>query len=580
MRTITCIVLLILSCISLFAQKADTVATNIQEKIKFDYFFLESLRLKQKGEMTHAFNALQYALQIDSTSAAALFESSSYYFDMNENSRGLEAMQKAVTYNPYNFEYQLALADLYRQTDHIEEAIQLYEHLLKEDPQNPELYLFLSELYLLEPSIQHINLAIEALNGLENNVGINELISMQKHQLYAAIDNKEKAVAEIEQLIAQFPTEAKYLVVLGDFYLSGQEEEKALSLYKQAAAIDPENPYYLLSMANYYDRQGKEEKAIGQIEKALNNPDLDIEVKLGVLGKYIQNLYKNNQNLEKGNLLFEKLIEQNPQNKELNLLYGQFLLNQKKIPEAKFQFQIVAEETPEELSAWKQLIELALAGNDRDEIISITDRSLVYFPDIPEFYFYKATAYLLNRETEKALTVYQEGIEHTPEENPQLLSTFYGQIGDIYYQLGNKEEAYSNYEKALQWNKNNINILNNYAYHLAKNKKDLDKAERMSRTATQLQPESATYLDTYAWVLFQKENYSLAKFYIESALAKEEKPGKVLLEHYGDILYKNGDKENAVVQWEKALSMEENDPEDINKELLIKKINDKTYYEE
>ncbi|MCC8147323.1 MAG: tetratricopeptide repeat protein [Bacteroidales bacterium] len=564
-------------CVSVFAGNSDKLTG--QDKLKFDYFFLESLRLKQKGEMTHAYNALQHALHIDSTSAAALYEISNYYFELGNNSLGLQAIQQAVKNSPDNFEYKLALADLYRQTGQVNEAIQIYEELVKKDPQNLELYISLTELYLQGPTV-NVEKAINALNGLENNIGINEFISMQKYQLYMTSGNKEKAVKEIDKLIQKFPAEAKYLILLGDFYLSENQKETALSFYNRAIKIDPNNPFYFLSMANYYEMEGKEEEAIIQIENALKNPGLAIEMKLGILSRYIQTLYRSKKNMDAVDSLFKTLMEQHTQEKELNTLYGQFLLTQGKIEEAKFQFQVVTEATPEELTAWMPLLEIAIQENNADEIISLCNRAMVHFPDVPEFYFYKATAYMLKKDLNAALETYTEGLEYIPDDKKALQSTFYGQMGDIFFQLGNKKEAYSNYEKAIQLNNMNVNVLNNYAYQLAVNKESLDKAERLSATAVQLQPESSTYLDTYAWVFFQKENYSLAKFYIESAISKEKNPGRVLYEHYGDILYKTGDVDKAVSQWEKALSMEQDSQEETNEEILRKKINDRTYYEE
>ena len=101
----------------------------------------------------------------------------------------------------------------------------------------------------------------------------------------------------------------------------------------------------------------------------------------------------------------------------------------------------------------------------------------------------------------------------------------------------------------------------------------------MAATANQLHPDNATYLDTYAWVFFKRENYSLAKFYMERAISLEEEPGRVMLEHYGDILYKVGQIEKAVEQWQKALEMDDDEQETTNDKILIKKITDKKYYE-
>jgi tetratricopeptide (TPR) repeat protein len=405
---------------------------NDGDEWKFDSLFLEAIRLKHQGEYTEALSLLQEALQIDSTSSAALYEISNYYLYLKKSDLALNALQKAVFYAPENLEYKMALADLNRELGKFEESIILYEELAKENPQKPELHYYLSTLYLQQ---RQINKAIEALNALENNIGMNETISLQKFQLYIMTDKKEDAVNEIKALIKKFPTEEKYPILLIDYYMQ----------------------------------------------------------------------------------------EHNP-----------------------------------------------------DEIIAVCDGALVYFPNTPDYYFYKGTAYLVKKDYPAALAAYKKGLPTIPAENKLLLSNFHGQIGDISSQMGKKEDAYSSYNKALEYNENNILVLNNYAYYLSLEKKDLDKAERMAAKCVRLQPDNATYIDTYAWVFFQMENYSLAKFYIENAISKGGHLNSEILEHYGDILYKTGNETKAIAEWEKALLLKDKN-EDTKK--LRRKIKKRVYYE-
>ena len=96
----------------------------------------------------------------------------------------------------------------------------------------------------------------------------------------------------------------------------------------------------------------------------------------------------------------------------------------------------------------------------------------------------------------------------------------------------------------------------------------------MAAKAVYSNPNNSTFIDTYAWVFFKKKNYDMALLYIKSAIDNADSPSADILEHYGDILYMTGDKENAVNQWEKALELNP------TKEVLQRKVLDKTYYEE
>ena len=76
----------------------------------------------------------------------------------------------------------------------------------------------------------------------------------------------------------------------------------------------------------------------------------------------------------------------------------------------------------------------------------------------------------------------------------------------------------------------------------------------MARYANELVPNEPSYLDTYAWVLFQRGKYNEALVRIEKAVAMDQKSPE-LYEHYGDILYKLGRSSEALAQWNKAKAL-------------------------
>ena len=437
-----------------------------QTRKKFDYFFLEALRLKENDKHSDAYATLEYALRIDSTSSSALSLLANYYLFLQQDSLAVDAFQKTVKYSPQTLEYKVALAEIYRETGNITEATLLYEDLVAIQSSKPELNYYLSDLYTRQ---NQIDKAIQSLDALENTIGTNEALSMQKIRLYLRTGQMENALNELNKLVTKYPAEVKYQMLVGDFFL------------------------------------------------------------------------------------------------ENNML-----------EEARLQFQMVTEANPENLPAWRLLMNIAIKEENTDEIINVCNKALSIFPGNPEFYFYKGSAYYQLKNYQESLAVFQEGIQFVPVDDKILLSTFHGQIGDLFHHLSKKEESYMSYDKALQYNENNIFVLNNYAYFLSLDKQDLDKAELMSGRTLRMQPNNPTYIDTYAWIFFQKENYSMAKFYIESAISNGGDKSPDILEHYGDILFKTGNADKAVEQWEKALKAKE---EGENTALLKKKIENKMYYD-
>ena len=541
------------------------------DKRKFDYFFLEAANQKQQGNFSNAFYLLRYALSIDSTSSAALYEISNFYLFLGKKELGVEALQKAVQYNNTQFDYKMALANVLRSQGKNREAIVLFEKLANEYPSKPELNFYLSDLYVRD---NQVDKAIEALNRIENDLGINERLSIQKYRLYTMLGELEKGFLEIEKLTTKYPSDPKYPILIGDLYLEQQQPDKALTYYEQAYKLDPQNPYYIVSMSNYYEYIRDTEAAAREIDLALRSPLLDVETKLEILSQYIKNLQQNKKELDAANALFEILLEQHSQERELNLMYGQLLLLQEKTDDAKYQFQLVTEASPNEVLAWKQLLRVSLIENKPEESIQVCNAASEIFPDEPDFFFYKGVANSMLKLYAEAIEAYQEGLAIIPEEDFILRSEFFGQIGDAYYYMKQPEKAYQAYEQALEYNDKNIIVLNNYAYFLSLSKKDLDKAERMSNVCVKLQPDNATYIDTYAWIFFVQGNYTLAKFYIENAISKGGGSSSEIIDHYGDILFVNGEVDKAVEQWKKALELGK------DTEIVRKKIIDEMYYED
>lgn len=522
------------SC-TLFLHAEGVPDPSWERQMKFDYFYLEALRMKHNSRHTEAFQMLQHALSVDSTSSAAHYELSKYYIFLKQDSLALTALKKAAGYNPAIFEYRFALANQYREMARYAEAVVLFEDLVEEAPGNTELHFYLSELYIRLSAFEK---AIQSLDRLENNIGMHESISLQKYKLYELIGESEKGLEEMMRLAAKFPQEARYQLILGDIYLLKKDPETALSYYDKALLLDPRNPYYVVSMLNYYQFK-KDNEAMGKF--------------------------------------FDEIMDNFSQDVELNRMYAQFLLTKGEIEKAKFHFQIVTEADPEDYESWRSLLAISFREDNQEEVIRISDAARIHFPEIPEFFFYKGIALYQLGNYSGALETFQEGVEFIAPENRQLLSSFYGQIGGAYHKTGEVEKAFEAYDTALNFNENNISVLNDYAYFLSLEKRDLERAERMSSKCVQLDPQNPTYIDTYAWVFFQRENYNLAKFYIEKAIANGGDISYEIIDHYGDILFKTGNIDRAVSEWKKALNML--DDEDPERSLLNRKIEEKKYYE-
>jgi len=563
---------------NLLAQNTDN---DPEKQRRFDYFFYEAMNAKAKSEYSEAFDYLNHCLRIDSTKANLLYELGVFYNSLENKEKAFDFHQRAVALDSSNYYYRASLATLSLELQKFDDAISLYAGLIDEYPENNELYLYLSESHRLNGDLLQ---AIGALDKLEQIVGLNEKLTLQKFQLYGLLEQQEKAYDEIEKYIKKYPNETRYQVLLANLYTESGNYDKAFLLFSKVKAINPEDPYLITSMAEYYERTNNREAAENEMQTALKSPKIEVEAKLGMLAQYVGALRMNKMETTAANALFDTLLIMHPQEPNLNLMYGNLLVLQDQKEEARFHYQIYTEANPTNPIGWEQLIATTFPDSMR-MTKTICGKAIEYLPEAPQFHFYLGLSTYLLEEYEEALKAFREGVKYVDPQNRPLISDFYGQIGDLYYQLGKPDSAFVSYDIALKHNSQNLGVLNNYSYYLSLQKTDLDKAAKMSEITVKQEPTNPTYLDTYGWILFEQKMYSIAKLYIENALKyskeKEVEIGAEVYEHYGDVLYKTGEAEKALEYWIKAKEAEKNETRENRKsKTLDKKIETKTYTEE
>ena len=530
------------------AEKDETPSEATRRKV--DYFYLEGLNRKYAGEYAEASELFQHCISLDSTASAPLYELAVSAMRYQKPTLSYDYLSRAVKHDSTNYTYKLALASLSLNAGMYGEAVELYRELVREHPAKPELNYFLAEALKQSGKMAE---AIECFEKLESITGATNAITMQKYRLYTQMEDRDKAYNELQRLADNNPGDARYPIMIGDLLLENGDTAEALASYQAAHEIDPTTPYYTVSMANYYEAIGNRAAAEDQIRIALVNRELDVETKSIILTRYLKQLKESPASIMTADTLFRTLIEQHPENPSIKMQYASLLVLQKKLDDARFQYQLVTEMEPDNEPAWQQLLSLTLHANDYSEARRICLKCRELFPTSPAYYFYLGVVYFEDKEYTKALNAYREGLMIIPEENAELRSDFYGQIGDIYFQIKKIKDAFQAYDEALQYNAANTAVLNNYSYYLTLVKDgDLDKAEQMSAQCIKLEPDNPTYLDTYAWVFFKKKNYSLARIFIQNAIGKDTSNNPELIEHYGDILFMNGEKKLALEQWKKA----------------------------
>ena len=538
--------------------------------LSYDALFLEAMMQRQKGNNDAAFDLLKRCTELNSEAAEAYYFLAQYYQLLKKDSLAQQYNEKALALEPDNATFLETMAHTYIGRQEFEKAITVVEQLYAQDKSREELLEMLFELY--QQTSNHEK-AIETLNRIEAAEGKSERISYAKSDIYTQQGNKQAAIAEMKALADKYPNDLNYKGMYADMLLRNDEEQQALAIYQQILAEEPENVRAQVSLRSFYRLQGETEKVDSITERILLNNNTTTDQRIYLMRQMVADSERQGGDSTQILAMFHKMLAQPQRNEDIATLCAAYM-DLKKMPRdtVRAMLQTVLSIAPDNAAARLQLVSFAWDRKDHAEVISLCQDARQYNPEEMAFYYYQGMAYYQLDNKDKALEAFQNGIGViTQESNPAIVSDFYAVMGDLLHQKGLAREAFEAYDSCLQWKDDNIMCLNNYAYYLSELGEQLEKAEQMSYKTVKAEPKNATYLDTYAWILFMQKRYSEAKIYIDQALQNDTDSNDVITEHAGDIYIQNNDVERAVELWQQALAKAPKN------KLLYKKIKQRKY---
>ncbi len=523
-----------------------------KEEINLKKNFYNGTKERLLGNYELATKYFENCLKIDKYHAASLYELARIN-DYQKNYEGALAYSKLASDvcgdNDWLIEYY---AEILEKNNKYSQAIKIYNNLLDQSPNNLELLYHLINVLLQKNDLKE---AIEIFNRVENIVGFDPSISLQRERIYIQLGDFDSAIKELKMLIVNDPEESRYYGMLGELYQMKGNETEAYQTYLQLLKLDPDNPYIHLSLSDYYQKIGNEEKAFQEHKKAFENERLDLNTKISILlGYYRMSQPDNDRDYQgMGFELCAILLKTNPNDPKTHAIYGDFLnMEEGRVGEALDEYKKALELDKTNFIIWNQVLIIESELNLYEDMLNKSNEALSLFPNQPSFYLFNGVANLQNKNLQQAIKSLTIG-KNLVIDNNSLLGQFYSNLGDAYHESNNDSASDRAYEDALKIDPNNSYVLNNYSYYLSLRGINLDRAEEMARTANSLQPDSPSYQDTYGWILFQMGKYEQAKEWIYKAINNGGKSSGVILEHYGDVLFKLGDKEGCLKYWGEAL---------------------------
>lgn len=526
-------------------------ADSRRDSLRYDRMFFEGVAERQRGNHDSAFQLFRLCTQLNPEAAEAHYYLGQCYEALREREEAVSCLETAARLEPYNPLFQEELGSAYVGAQRYDDAIAAYERLLKANSDRLDILQYLVQLYKRQDNYPKVLATIERIEALD---GVSEATNVDKVQTYIQLGRQADAIAEADAMVSRYPNDLSYrslqVSVLQQCGRTAEAKTRCMEILDEA----PRRTDALMQLAGICEAEADTAALRQCIIRLIDSDEATPEMR----GAILQDAFHRNEQAGRDSLtmisLFDTLVSGKTFHPEVAMLYVSYM-DHLKMPadkRAPLLERVLAAE-PDNVAARFQLIQLLWSEEHADKVIELATEARQYNPEEMVFYYFDGIARYQKDDLAGALDALQRGVSViTPKSSPELASDFYAAMGDICHSLGRRSQAYEAYDSCLQWKPDNISCLNNFAYYLSLDGRQLDKAERMSRKAITAEPNNATYLDTYAWILFMQKRYEEAKIYIDQALDKDTAASWAVLDHAGDIYYMVGNTDRAVQLWQQA----------------------------
>lgn len=549
--------------------KTQTSSLDKSTKQKLERLLLDAEKAKVVEDYEVAIKNYQDVITLDPTNSNAHFQLSQIYFTQGKLGDAEIEAAAAVKLDAGNKWYMEMLTNVYMNEGKTKDAADAFKSLIEKFPNNPDYFL---NLGFLQSKAGQFENAIKTYDQYEKNFGVDENVVMEKKNLYLHLNKFNDAVSEVQKLIDANPGEIDYLMMLADMYRANRMKEKAMEVYKKILAIEPDNANALLAAADFGMQSGNEQQSLESFKKIFANPKVDVDTKIKILYPFLQYWDLQKDKHADAFELAETLTTVHPDDAKGYAIKGDLYYLDNQNDKALDAYLKALAINKDVFQVWQQVMVLYNVKRDWTNLQKTSTEAMELFPNQAMVYLFKGAAEQQNKELEKAVKSFSKG-EKMSADNEKLRAQFFANLGDVYHSMNKFAASDSAYDRSLKLDPENSYVLNNYSYYLSLRKENLEKAKQMSAYSNKLEPNSSSFLDTYAWILFQLNDFSGAKEWQEKAMKAGGDKSGTIIEHYGDILFELGNKEEAVKYWKQAKDLGTDSPS------IDKKISEGKYIE-
>lgn len=531
-------VLLLTACGSL------TKKAPIEHDANYIRSFHDGVRLKLNGQYQEAIDKFNMCMKQDDQDDAVHFALAQIYLLQNNLEQAAFHTERASEIDTKNQHYQSELAFMFVELTNYEKAIVVFEKLLKKAPNNQSYYAGAAACY---SKLGNVKKGLDLYTRMENNMGSNPYIAIEKFKLLLSAKRDEEAIAVLKEAKKKFEGEPMIIANLVDYYLQHKRFQEGFDVLKELVKVDPNNGMALLMLGELYMQSGDVKNGLQHLKAAVKAEGPSLDQKMNVLIA-LQGQEVMDSDMES---LVKYMQAKYPKESKAHSIAGDYYFKVNQVVDALASYKLAVQCNPSVYPIWNQILAMEYQYQQFDSLIVDAKKCVEVFPTQPLPYFLLGVAFNQKRQFSNALSPLETGIDFVMKDE-DLKAEYYGQIGEAKFGLSMKQEAISAYEKALSLSPQNTFVKNNFAYQLILLEADLDRAGKLIEEALQVYPDEPRYMDTKGLFLFQQEKYTEALAFFERACGGNWNGDKYCMEHLGDALFMLGRKDEALTHWLRA----------------------------
>jgi tetratricopeptide (TPR) repeat protein len=506
------------------------------------FYFLWGKTAENNNRLEEAWEAYEKALLCDEKSEYIMRSLALLLIRMDHRDQAAEILEQIISNNPEDTENRLLLAKVYTSLGLEDKAVAIYKALL-EIREDHDTLLLLGTLYVQKMEYDE---AQKILNRLIRLEGDSYLGHYSLARLYRELQNYDKAAASYEKAL-ELNWFERLAYETAEFYENQLQYDKAIAVYQRIIEEGESSDMAKTKLVNLYLKIEENDKALELLRELRTVLPESFNVDIT-----ITRILLSQEKYDEAIMILKDVLQTNPELTVMRYLLGMAYYRKNVLEKAAEQLKVIPPESNLYEDSIFLLVRILSEADDQAGAAELLEKQIADASTRKaSFYIVLASIYREMEEVERGKELYEQAVRLYPQD-AELLYNF----GLFLEKTGEQDNAMSKMQAVLALEPDNGPALNYVGYTWADNGINLDTALEYIKKAVELMPDDGYVRDSLGWVYFKMGDINRAVVELEKAAAMVQ-DDPIIREHLGDAYVQAQEPEKALASYEEAYRLYE-----------------------